>query len=159
MIQYGPRERICNPSWSCSHSDSHSDVRWEWRTSVKTISQTIWIPWALFLRRRLGVQASQGSGRPGRLASSRLIRFPLYFSNFLSFFHWYGIALPRLGVLKGADRLTSPCRLKNIAPESVHVFIHLPHSDQDQTSGESWFLVASILSGLGKCLRCENTSL
>jgi hypothetical protein len=39
-----------------------------------------------FLRRRLGVQASQGPGRPGRLVNPRLIRFSLYFSHFLSFF-------------------------------------------------------------------------
>jgi hypothetical protein len=41
---------------------------------------------SLFLRRCLGVQASQGPGRPGRLANPRLIRFSLYFSHFLSFF-------------------------------------------------------------------------
>jgi hypothetical protein len=44
------------------------------------------VPWTLFLRRRLGVQASQGPGRPDRLANPRLIRFSLYFSNFPSFF-------------------------------------------------------------------------
>jgi hypothetical protein len=78
---------------------------------------------SLFLRRRLGVQASQGPGRPGRLANPRLIRFSLYLSHFLSFFT--DMASPclalysprrRLGISKGADRLTSPCRLKNIVP-------------------------------------------
>jgi hypothetical protein len=74
--------------------------------------------WPSFLRRRLGVQASQGPGRPGRLANPRLIRFP-FISPIFSHFSliWRRLALPytRLGVSKGTDRLTSPCRLKNIA--------------------------------------------
>jgi hypothetical protein len=71
---------------------------------------------ALFLRRRLGVQASQGPGHPGRLANPRLIRFP-FISPILSFsLIWHRLASPytHLGISKGADHLTSPCHLKNI---------------------------------------------
>jgi hypothetical protein len=105
-----------------------SDMKAEWNRGItqgaylycmsphiKRVSGT------LFLRRRLGVQASQGPGRPGRLANPHLIRFFFYFSYFLSFFtdmvsHCLALYSTRrhLSVSKGADRLTSPCRLKNI---------------------------------------------
>jgi hypothetical protein len=42
---------------------------------------------ARFLRRRLGVQASQDPGRPGHLANPRLIFFYIYFSLAFSHFH------------------------------------------------------------------------
>jgi hypothetical protein len=60
---------------------------------------------------------SQGPGRPGRLANPRLIHFPFISSIFSHFsLIWRRLASPytRLGVSKGADRLTSPCPLKNI---------------------------------------------
>jgi hypothetical protein len=41
----------------------------------------------MVLRRRLGVQASQDLGRPGRLANPRLILFSLYFPPFSLIFH------------------------------------------------------------------------
>jgi hypothetical protein len=64
----------------------------------------------LFLRRRLGV-----------LAALPILTFSVFpfispiFSHFSLI--WCRLASPytRLGVSKGADRLTSPCRLKNIA--------------------------------------------
>jgi hypothetical protein len=58
---------------------------------------------SLFLRRRLGVQVSQGPRHPGRLANPRLIYFSLYFPHFLSFFT--DMALPCL-------TLYSPRRLE-----------------------------------------------
>jgi hypothetical protein len=54
---------------------------------------------SLFLRRHLGVQASQDPRRSGRLANPRLLLFSLYFPLFLSFFIDMAspcLALPRL---------------------------------------------------------------
>jgi hypothetical protein len=66
----------------------------------------------LFLRRRLGIQASQG------LLILILSIFP-FISPIFSHFSliWRRLASPytRLGVSKGADCLTSSCHLKNIA--------------------------------------------
>jgi hypothetical protein len=53
---------------------------------ARAYEQRISVADASFLRHRLGVQVSQGPGRPGRLANPRLICFFLYFSHFLSFF-------------------------------------------------------------------------
>jgi hypothetical protein len=73
----------------------------------------MWTP--LFLRRRLGLQASQYPGRPGRLANPRLILFSLYFPPFSLIFT--DMASPclalysprqRLGGWKRVDRLASP---------------------------------------------------
>jgi hypothetical protein len=79
---------------------------------------------ALFLRRRLGVQASQGPGRPGRLANPRLIRFSFISPIFSHFLLIWRRALysprHRLVISKGPDRLTLPCRLKNIDQKMQH---------------------------------------
>jgi hypothetical protein len=63
----------------------------------------------VFLRRRLTVQASQGSSHPGRLVNPRLICFVLYFSHFSLIWYLFPHLYTHLDVVKGAHRLTSSC--------------------------------------------------
>jgi hypothetical protein len=61
----------------------------------------------MFLRRRLGVQASQGLGRPGRLANPRLILFFLYFFHFTLIRCRLASPCTHLGGWKGVGRLVA----------------------------------------------------
>jgi hypothetical protein len=84
---------------------------WFLKTRFPVSSKPISCSTPLFLRRRLGVQASQDPRRPGRLANPRLILFSLYFLPFsLIFTYMRRLASPctRLGGWKGVDRLASP---------------------------------------------------